>query len=85
MKRIRLRRLVHIDEPVRPLRRINTMHYGYCAERLVQNFCFIFGNKPSRSLLAESTMVTDITDLMTNDFNHDTLSLKIPECFNYFC
>ena len=33
--------------------------------------------------MANTSMVKDITDMMTSEYSNDTLSLKVPDCFDY--
>lgn len=40
-----------------------------------ENVVLMFGCKPSKFVLAETTMVADITNTLTNRFDRNTLSL----------
>ena len=63
---------------------LNRRKYDYCANEEAQNYLFIFGNKPGKLLLARTTMVHEISNSMNNDFDRETLSLKIPSFFDCF-
>ena len=39
--------------------------YDYCADDVAQNFMFIFGNQPGKSILAETQMVFEICQVLS--------------------
>ena len=43
----------------------------------------MYGCKPSKAVLAETSMVADITNTLVNRFDRNTLSLKIPAAFEH--
>ena len=48
-----------------------------------ENVILMYGCKPSKAVLAETTMVADITNTLENRFDRNTLSLKIPAAFEH--
>ena len=62
----------------RPSNRI----YGYCADKLHQNFTFIFDKPPTKNQLNKSTIVSDIIDVLEHKYDRDKLSLRLPEAFD---
>ena len=48
-----------------------------------ENVILMYGCKPSKAVLAETTMVADITSTLENRFHRNTLSLKIPAAFEH--
>ena len=65
------------------LKRINTRKYGYCAEKVHENLCLIFGTEPAKTILAETAMVKDIVDLMESDYDKENLKFQIPDGFDH--
>jgi RNA polymerase-binding transcription factor DksA len=57
------------------LKRINTRKYGYCAEKLHNNLCLVFGTEPAKSVLADTTMVNDIVSLLDSEYDKDNLKI----------
>ena len=43
-----------------------------------QNFLLMWGCRPSKTVIADTNMINEIADVMTDRFNRDTLSLSIP-------
>ena len=39
--------------------------YDYCAHEVAQNFMFIFGNQPGKTILAETQMVFEICQVLS--------------------
>ena len=65
----------------RPMKRQNTRKYGYCSEQIHQNLILIFGCPASKTVKAETDMVSLIAEAFTTRFNTDDLTLHIPGVF----
>ena len=63
---------------------ITRQTYDYCADDVAQNFMFIFGNAPGKSVLAETQMVYELVQTLAQRFDVETLTIQIPQAFNYF-
>ena len=57
--------------------------YDYCADEVAQNFLFIFGNQPGKSILAETQMVYEISQVLSQEYDIETLSIQIPRAFDF--
>ena len=73
----------NVYAPPKIMKRANTRKYGYCAEKLHENLCLIFGTEPAKTVLAETTMVKDITDLFDSEYDKENLSIRIPDAFDH--
>ena len=57
---------------------------GYSVDSVKhENVILMYGCKPSKAVLAETTMVKDISNTLINRFDRNTLSLKIPAAFEH--
>ena len=45
------------------------------------NFLFVWGCRPSDQVGAETVMVRDIVKMLTKNFDHDTLTVQLPDSF----
>ena len=73
----------HLKPEKTILKRINTRKYGYCAEKLHNNLCLVFGTEPAKSVLADTTMVNDIVSLLDSEYDKDNLKIQIPDAFDH--
>lgn len=39
--------------------------YDYCADDVAQNFLFVFGNQPGKTIMAETQMVFEICQVLS--------------------
>ena len=62
--------------------RPSTRKFGYCAEDFHQNFIFLFGCGATRTVNADTKMVEEIVDTLTNRFSKESLTLEIPHAFD---
>ena len=69
--------------PNRILKRLNTRKFGYCADTLAENFCLIFGSEPAKTVLSDTTMVKDLTDLLETDYDKERLAIRIPDALDH--
>ena len=68
---------------MKKLMALNTRKYGYCSEELHQNFFFIFGCKPAKTVSADTDMVRQLVMTIENRYDKDTLKLEIPKSFEH--
>ena len=61
--------------------RMNTRKYGYCAEQLHQNLILVFGCPASKTVKADTNMVSEIVDAFNTRFSTEDLTLEIPAVF----
>ena len=47
-----------------------------------QKYCLIWGCRPGTQVLADTNMVKEISDVMKERFDRNTLSLRIPQAFD---
>ena len=63
------------------MKRQNTRKYGYCSDQIHQNLILIFGCPASKTVKAETDMVSLIAEAFSTRFNTDDLTLLIPGVF----
>ena len=47
-----------------------------------QNFCMVFGCRPSEGVLANTKMVMDAVHILTTQFDRTTFTVTLVECFD---
>ena len=46
-----------------------------------QNFVLVFGCSPEMGVLAKTTMIKDVANILLKRYERTTFSVQIPECF----
>ena len=64
-------------------KRLSRKTYDYCAEEAAQNFLFVFGHRPGKGIQAETLMVFEIVQMLTQEYDTETLSIQIPSAFDF--
>ena len=60
---------------IKPMKRMNTRKYGYCAEQMHQNLILIFGCEASKTVKADTDMVNLIAEAFNTRFSTEDLTL----------
>ena len=49
---------------------------------MAQNFLLIFGEKPGKSVRADTDMASEVVNCMMQRYDKDSLSIKVPQIFS---
>ena len=47
-----------------------------------ENFAFVFGCSPNMGVIASTTMIKDVAEILTEKYSRDTFSIEFPDCLN---
>ena len=47
-----------------------------------ENFAMIYGGCPDLGVPSKTTMIQDVADIFSNEYNRDTVSILFPNCFD---
>ena len=63
------------------LKVLRSRQFGYCSEKVHQNFILIFGCPASKTVNADTNMVEQMVSTLVSRLNRDTLKLVLPTAF----